>query len=64
MEKRNSHKISVGKPDIWNFYNNYVFAGIILNYMLESIPQFLPERLASTTYHWFIGVIFSVTIYR
>jgi amino acid permease len=41
-----------------------MFAGIILNYMLDSIPQFLPERLASSIYHWFIGVIFSATVYR
>lgn len=42
----------------------FVFAGIILNYMLDSISQFLPKRLANGMYHWFIGVIFSATVYR
>jgi len=44
--------------------SKFVCAGVILNYMLESIPQFLPKRLATSIYHWFIGVVFSATVYR
>lgn len=40
-----------------------MLTGVILNYMLDSIPQFLPKRLATSTYHWFIGVVFSATVY-
>ncbi|PNF38553.1 Protein O-mannosyl-transferase 2 [Cryptotermes secundus] len=40
-----------------------MLTGIILNYMLDSISRLLPKRMANGMYHWFIGVIFSATVY-
>ncbi|KAJ9578981.1 hypothetical protein L9F63_024911, partial [Diploptera punctata] len=35
----------------------------VLRYIIEPIPQILPEKIANTMYHWLIGVIFSATVY-
>nr|CAD7587798.1 unnamed protein product [Timema genevievae] len=40
-----------------------MLTGVMLNYLLESLPVVLPVSLANTMYHWFLGVIFSATAY-
>ncbi|PSN36572.1 Protein O-mannosyl-transferase 2 [Blattella germanica] len=40
-----------------------MLTGIILNYILESLSNVVPEKIASSLYHWFLGVIFATVVY-
>ncbi|XP_068081927.1 protein O-mannosyl-transferase 2 isoform X2 [Anabrus simplex] len=40
-----------------------MLTGVILNYLLESLTSLLFESLASTVYHWLIGVIFAGLVF-
>lgn len=42
---------------------NSMLSGIIMYYLLQFIMFSFPERIASSIYHWFIGILFSSLVY-
>lgn len=41
-----------------------LFPGVILDYLLESIPNLVPPFLSVSVYHWMTGLVYSVLAYR
>lgn len=41
-----------------------VLTGVMLDYLLESLPQFFSGKMAKNLYHWSLGGILSAIVYR
>jgi len=40
-----------------------MLTGIIIDYLLETLPEMVPQFLSSSLYHWLTGIVFSVLVY-
>lgn len=40
------------------------FVGVILNFLVKELMSLVPSSLSNALYHWLVGGIFSVIVYR